>query len=326
MNSKVLVAGAGGFIGGHLVRSLLEAGEDVIATDIKPLHRWYQVHDKSLKVDLMDLSVDKCANYITSLGIKDVYMLAADMGGMGYIDAHKTDCMMSVLISANMLKYASHHGIERYLYTSSACVYPGFMQEDKEVFLKESDAYPADPEPGYGLEKLFSEELAINMGIENTINTYVPRLHNVYGPYGTYDGGREKAPAAICRKIIEAKLSGDLSIDIWGDGQQTRSFMYVDDCLEGFNRIINSDVHFPINLGSDFLVSINQLVTFVELIAETNLKRNYDLSKPQGVRGRCSDNALIKESLNWEPSVELLNGLEKTYRWIYDQILKDNNE
>jgi len=227
--------------------------------------------------------------------------------------------MESVLISTNMARYAFKNGVGRYLYSSSACIYPDYKQNVEEVSLKESDAYPADPEPGYGLEKLFSEEYVRNIGGD----VYIPRLHNVYGPYGTYDGGREKAPAALCRKVIHAKLSGEGNIDIWGDGEQTRSFMYIDDCLEGFSRIMDSDFHEPINLGSDELVSINQMVTIIEQIAETTVRREYDLSKPQGVRGRCSDNTLIQETLDWAPSVSLQDGLEQTYKWIYDQMVGD---
>jgi nucleoside-diphosphate-sugar epimerase len=317
---KVLVAGAGGFIGGHLVERLLREGKEVVAVDVKPLDEWYQYTKESERLSLVDLSTDEGADFVTKY-IDEVYMLAADMGGMGYIESHKVNCMLSVLISANMMRYSIKHGVKKYLYSSSACVYPSYKQLEEEVSLRESDAYPADPEPGYGLEKLFSEELAINVGRENSnIKTYVPRFHNIFGELGTYDGGREKAPAAICRKVIEAKLSGNHSIEIWGDGEQTRSFMHVDDCVEGMLRLMGSDFHDPINLGSDRLVSINDLVTMVEEIAGIKVERRYDLTKPQGVRGRCSNNDLVKEVLGWEPEISLEDGLERTYKWIYKKM------
>jgi len=323
MNDKVLVAGAGGFIGGHLVKRLLDDGHEVVAVDVKPSPAWYQYHEKAMNITMLDLKKNDQAEFVHKMGINREFMLAADMGGMGYIDSHKVNCMLSVLISANMVRHAANYDLDKYLYSSSACIYPGYMQDEQNVFLSEADAYPADPEPGYGLEKLFSEELTINVGKEFPISTYVPRLHNVYGPYGTYDGGREKAPAAICRKVIKAKLSGDHRISIWGDGQQTRSFMYVDDCIEGFMRLMDSDLHAPVNLGSEQLVTINHLVDAVEAIADIELEREYDLSKPQGVRGRCSDNTFIKSKLGWAPSISLGDGLERTYGWIYDQMVKD---
>jgi nucleoside-diphosphate-sugar epimerase len=322
-NRKVLVAGAGGFIGGHLVKQLVAEGDQVIAVDIKPMRSWYQESLDAISIPSFDLSLETSTDFITKFELDDVYMLACDMGGMGFIHNHKVECMYSVLISTNMARAAAKNGIERYLYSSSACIYPNYKQESQHVSLKETDAYPADPEPGYGLEKLFSEELAINLNEKPNISTYVPRLHNVFGPFGTYQGGREKAPAAICRKIIHAKLSGEDKIDVWGDGEQTRSFMYIDDCLEGFKRIINSDYHDPINLGSDELVTINKMVEMVQEIAGTNVKTVHDTSKPQGVRGRCSNNDLIKEKLDWAPSISLVDGLEKTYAWIYDQMIKD---
>jgi nucleoside-diphosphate-sugar epimerase len=323
MSKRVLVAGAGGFIGGHVVKQQLEIGNQVLAADIKPAKRWYQYHSAALNIPSLDLSMEAAADYITKFDIEDVYMLACDMGGMGFIHNHKVDCMYSVLISTNMARAAAKSGVKRYLYSSSACIYPSYKQDVQHVYLKESDAYPADPEPGYGMEKLFSEELAINIGDTLSMDTYIPRLHNVYGPFGTYDGGREKAPAAICRKIVVAKLTGDKTISIWGDGEQTRSFMYIDDCVEGFQKIINSDFHKPLNLGSDELVTINQMVSMVEDIAGIKVEREYDLSKPQGVRGRCSDNSLIDQSLGWSPSIALQDGLEKTYKWIYDEMRED---
>lgn len=321
---KILVAGAGGFIGGHLVNRLTNEDNHVTAVDIKPMSEWFQTNSNSNRIPMMDLSKTKNADLIMSHQYDDVYMLAADMGGMGYIASHKTECMLSVLISAGMIRGALHNHVDRYLYSSSACVYSSYTQQDTNAFLKESDAYPADPEPGYGLEKLFSEELTINVGKETSMETRAPRFHNVYGPYGSYDGGREKAPAAICRKVIQAKLSNDMNISIWGDGEQTRSFMYIDDCVEGVIKLMNSDIKDPINLGSAQLVTINRLVSIAEGIAGVKLKRSYELDKPQGVRGRCSDNTKIREELGWEPSISLEDGMEKTYKWIYDCIVSND--
>lgn len=316
----VVVTGAGGFIGGHLVRYLKEQGFSRIrAVDIKPLHAWYQ---RFLDVDnvVADLRLrEPC--YAVTEGARWVFNLAADMGGMGFIETHKADCMISVLINTHMLLASRDNGVERYFYSSSACVYPGYRQRDPNVTaLKEEDAYPADAEDGYGWEKLFSERMCRHFTEDYGLTTRVARYHNVYGPYGTFDGGREKAPAAICRKVAQAVLSGKHEIEIWGDGEQTRSFMYIDDCLYGTLRIMESDIAYPINLGSSELVSINRLVDIVEEIAGVKLKRRYRLDAPQGVRGRNSDNTRIRAELGWEPSIPLREGLEKTYRWIYDEL------
>jgi GDP-D-mannose 3',5'-epimerase len=253
-----------------------------------------------------------------------IYNLAADMGGMGFIENNKALCMLSVLINTHLLMAARAAGTKLFFYASSACVYAGDKQTDPNVTgLRESDAYPAMPEDGYGWEKLFSERMCRHFTEDFKLATRVARFHNVYGPQGTYDGGREKAPAAICRKVIEAKLSGRHEIEIWGDGNQTRSFMYIDDCIKGIELILHSDkVTFPINLGSAEKVSINQLVDIVEAIAGIKLKRSYNLSAPKGVNGRNSDNELIKKTLGWEPDLPLRKGMEKTYAWIYEEMTK----
>ncbi len=318
---KAVVCGAGGFIGGHLVQSLLANGVDVIrAVDIKPLDEWYQVSKdvESLSLDLKDK--DSCLTAAT--GTEVVFQLAADMGGMGFIENNKALCMLSVLTNTHMLMAAREKGVERFFYSSSACVYNGEKQTSPDVVaLKEEDAYPALPEDGYGWEKLFSERMCRHFEEDYGLQARVARYHNVYGPLGTWTGGREKAPAAVCRKVIEAKHSGKHEIEIWGDGKQTRSFMYIDDCTKGTQMIAESEIHEPLNLGSDELVTINQLVDIAEDIAGIKLKRNYNLSAPKGVNGRNSDNTLIQEKLNWAPSIKLRDGLAKTYAWIEDEIL-----
>lgn len=316
---NILVAGAGGFIGGHLVKTLLAEGHSVRAVDKKPFDQWYQRFDG---VDNHVLNLEeKESCFHAAKGADLIYNLAADMGGMGFIELNKGLCMLSVLINTHLLMAAREHGASRFFFSSSACVYAGYKQKTPEnPGLKEEDAYPADPEDGYGWEKLFSERMCRHFREDFGIETRITRYHNVYGPNGTYDGGREKAPAAICRKVLAAKLSGNHEIEIWGDGQQTRSFMYIDDCIHGTRAIMESGITEPINLGSSEMVSINQLVDLVEEIAAVKLKRNYNLEAPKGVRGRSSDNELIKEKLNWEPSIKLREGLEATYSWIHDEI------
>jgi len=315
----VVVTGGGGFIGGALVASLRQQGyKRIRAVDVKPQEHWYQrfpdVENLTLDLNLRD-SCDTAAK-----GAYEIYNLAANMGGMGFIEKNKALCMLSVLINTHMLQAAVKHGVSRFFYSSSACVYNGDKQKVFEApSLKEEDAYPALAEDGYGWEKLFSERMCRHFREDFGLYTRVARFHNVYGPWGTWFGGREKAPAAICRKVIEAKLAGKHEIEIWGTGNQTRSFMYIDDCLEGIQKILNSDILEPINLGSSEAVSINQLVDMVEAIAGIKLKRNYDLTAPQGVNGRNSDNTLIQKYLHWEPSIPLQKGMEKTYAWIYDQ-------
>jgi GDP-D-mannose 3',5'-epimerase len=318
MSKLTLVTGAGGFIGGQLVRDLLTKGIPVRAVDKKPVSDWYY-HSSQAENLVTDLQRADSCDSVTK-GVADVYNLAADMGGMGFIENNKALCMLSVLINTHMLMFAQKNGIDRFFYSSSACVYPGYKQTEAEVVaLKESDAYPADSEDGYGWEKLFSERLCRHFREDFGIKTRVARYHNVYGPYGTWDGGREKAPAAVSRKVAMAVIAGKHEIEIWGDGEQTRSFMYIDDCLIGTQKLLHSDIEEPINIGSDEMVTINQLVDVVEEIAGVKLKRNYKLDAPKGVRGRNSDNTLIKAKLGWAPSIPLRNGMEHTYRWIYDQ-------
>lgn len=315
----ILVTGAGGFIGGHLVADLLAQGHDVRAVDKKAEGQWYQLHEGAENV-VADCSDPQDAHKM-SIGTEEIYNLAADMGGMGFIENNKAECMLSVLTSTNMLVAARDAGTRRFFYSSSACVYAGDKQTDPDVTaLKESDAYPADPEDGYGWEKLFSERMARHFREDFGLETRVARYHNVYGPEGTYEGGREKAPAALARKVAQAKLSGDHSIEIWGDGEQSRSFMYIDDCVRGTKEILAGDNVEPVNLGSAELVTINQMVSLLEDIAGITLERDYKLDAPQGVRGRNSDNTMFREIYGWEPSISLRDGLERTYSWIYDQL------
>ncbi len=320
LNDLTVVCGAGGFIGGHLVADLLRQGHQKIrAVDIKPLDHWYQRLPgvESLQLDLQEK--EACETALRGAAV--VYNLAADMGGMGFIENNRALCMLSVLINTHLLMAAREYGVRRFFFSSSACVYAADKQTSADVVpLKEGDAYPAMPEDGYGWEKLFSERMCRHFREDFGLHTRVARYHNVYGPHGTWTGGREKAPAAICRKVIEAKLSGRHEIEIWGTGQQTRSFMYIDDCLKGTQMILQSDIVEPLNLGSDELVTINQLVDIVEEIAGIKLKRKYDLKAPKGVNGRNSDNTLIKQHLGWAPGIRLREGLEETYAWIYDQL------
>ena len=316
-----VVCGGGGFIGGHLVKTLLASGVNVIrAVDLKPIEEWYQVSPEVENV-VADLQDRENCNRATK-GAEVVFQLAADMGGMGFIENNKALCMLSVLTSTHMLLAARDSGVERFFYSSSACVYNGDKQKDPHVTpLKESDAYPALPEDGYGWEKLFSERMCRHFEEDFGMQCRVARFHNVYGPHGTWTGGREKAPAAICRKVLEARLSGKHEIEIWGDGHQTRSFMYIDDCTRGTMAITESEIHEPLNLGSSELVTINQLVDIVEDIAGLTLERRYKLDAPKGVNGRNSDNTRIREYLGWEPSIRLRDGLEKTFDWIQKEML-----
>jgi GDP-D-mannose 3', 5'-epimerase len=318
---RVVVTGAGGFIGGALVGDLRRQGYRTIrAVDIKPLDEWYQKFPDVENL-VLDLNLkDNCER--TAQGANEIYNLAANMGGMGFIEHNKALCMLSVLINTHMLQAAQKYGVRRFFYSSSACVYNGDKQKTFEApSLKEEDAYPALAEDGYGWEKLFSERMCRHFREDFGLETRVARFHNVYGPWGTWYGGREKAPAAICRKVIEAKISGKHEIQIWGTGDQTRSFMFIDDCIKGIHMIADSDILEPVNLGSSEAVTINQLVDIAESIAGVKLKRNYDLSAPKGVNGRNSDNTLIQRYLHWEPNTTLRAGLEKTYAWIYDQYL-----
>jgi len=320
-DKMILVAGAGGFIGGAMVGELRRQGyRNIRAVDVKPLDEWYQVFKDADNL-ILDLNLKESCETATK-GAAEVYNFAANMGGMGFIENNKALCMLSVLINTHMLQAAQKFGVEKFFYSSSACVYNGEKQTDpNNPGLKEEDAYPALAEDGYGWEKLFSERMCRHFHEDYGMYVRQARFHNVYGPHGTWDGGREKAPAAICRKVIQAQVSGKHEIEIWGDGTRTRSFMYIDDCILGVQKIMNSEILEPINLGSSEMVSINQLVDIVENIAGLKLKRTYDLDAPKGVMGRNSDNTLIKKYLNWEPSIPLRQGLEKTYAWIYDEYM-----
>jgi GDP-D-mannose 3',5'-epimerase len=320
-SERVLVTGAGGFIGGHLAKRLSDEGRTVIGADVKPIEEWYQIAD-GVEPHQLDIAKLADAQKAVEGGIDIVYNLAADMGGMGFIETHKAECMLSVLINTHMLLAAKEAGVERFFFSSSACVYAADKQTDTDVTaLTEEDAYPAMPEDGYGWEKLFSERMCRHFREDFGIQTRVGRYHNVYGVDGCYEGGREKAPAALSRKIAEAALSGDHEIEIWGDGEQTRSFMYVDDCVEGTLRVATGENVEPVNIGSSELVSINQMVSIIEDIAGIKVKRHYKLDAPLGVRGRNSDNTMIMERYGWEPSITLHDGLERTYKWIHDQLV-----
>ena len=315
----ILVTGAGGFIGGHLVARLLAEGSSVRAVDIKPPEGWYQRFDEA---DNLTVDLRRRDGVVAAMaGVGSVYHLACDMGGMGFIEQNKAACMLNVLIDAHLFEASVGAELDAFFYASTACVYPSYRQDRPgSEALKESDTYPADPEDGYGWQKLFGERLCRNFGEDHGIPARIGRFHNVYGPHGTWEGGREKAPAAVCRKVASAVLSGRHEIEIWGDGEQTRSFMFVDDGVDGMRRMVDSSVMDPLNLGSSEMVSINQLVDIVSGIAGIELDRHHDLSAPQGVRGRNSDNTEILARLGWAPSTALQDGLERTYEWIERQV------
>jgi len=319
----IVITGAGGFIGGNLVKYFHDRGfENIRAIDKKPLQEWYQRIPEVENLRLDCSSEEACTRACE--GAHDVYNLAADMGGMGFIERFRVECLRSVLINTHMIEAAHRAGASRYFFSSSACAYNTLLQQDARVTaLKESDAYPAMAERGYGWEKLVSEMFCQEYWAERGLKTFIARFHNVYGPHGTWDGGREKAPAAICRKVIEAIDTGHHIIEVWGDGHQTRSFMYIGDCLKGIDEIMHCDqlTATPINLGSSELVTVNQLIDKVEAIAGVKLDRRYDLGAPRGVVGRNSDNTFIKQILGWEPSTSLDVGLSATYSWIHDQYL-----
>jgi nucleoside-diphosphate-sugar epimerase len=318
---SVVVCGAGGFIGGHLVAKLLGQGHCVRAIDIKPLGEWYQRFEEAqnLRLDLRQRNHCRIAVH----EMDQVYNLAADMGGMGFIENHKALCMLSVLINTHLLMAARDEGIERYFFASSACVYNAEKQRSPDVVpLREEDAYPAMPEDGYGWEKLFSERMCRHFREDFGLETRVARYHNVYGPHGTWEGGREKAPAAICRKVIEAQLTGKGEIEIWGDGSRTRSFAYIDDAIRGTQILFEGDVAEPVNVGSSEIVTVDQLVGIVEDIAGVHLRRRYVLDAPKGVGGRNSDNTRIRAAFDWEPSLPLCEGLKQTYDWIHREYVR----
>jgi len=319
-----MVAGGGGFIGGWLVKELLERGHQVTSVDIKPIDQWHQVFNQAINLT-RDLSkLELCLE--TTRGIDHVYNLAADMGGMGFIENNKAACMLSVLINTHLLVASRENGVSNYFFASSACVYNADKQSQTSIDpLKEEDAYPAMPKDGYGWEKLFSERMCRHFYEDYGLETRVARYHNVYGPNGTWEGGREKAPAALCRKIAKAKASSNKSIEIWGDGDQTRSFTYIEDCIAGSIMLMNSDIREPLNVGSSEMVSINSMVEIIESIAGVKLTRNYNLEAPKGVRGRNSDNTRIQNLLNWQPSISLSTGLSETYKWIEEQVNSHND-
>jgi nucleoside-diphosphate-sugar epimerase len=320
---RVLVTGAGGFIGGHLVKSLESLGQEVVAVDIKPLSEWFSKPNNS-RPEVADLKLLNPALKFTE-GVDQIFNLACDMGGMGFIENHKAKCMESVLINTHLLQASVVNKVQKFFFSSSACVYASYQQNSLDIHpLRESDAYPADPEDGYGWEKLFSERMCRHFHEDFGLETRVARYHNVYGPNGTFTGGREKVPAAACRKIITAIQDKSYQIEIWGDGDQIRSFTYIDDCINGTLKLMNSNYTEPINIGSSDSISINALY---KLIIEVNgldyskFRFKHDLSAPQGVRGRSSNNELCRSVLNWEPKINLQEGLIKTYNWIHSQIV-----
>ena len=320
---NILVTGAGGFIGGHLVKRLIDDGFQVVAADIKKLENWFQLHDKSKNYSFDLKDYDKCLKITPN--IDGVFNMACNMGGMGFIENNKAECMISVLINTNLLRACIENKVKKYFYSSSACVYNAELQKDVYVKgLKEEDAYPALPEDGYGWEKLFSERMCRHFYEDFGLETRVARYHNVYGTLGTFDGGREKAPAAICRKVAEAKINNKKNINVWGDGKQTRSFLFIDDCIEGTIKLFNSNCREPLNIGSDEQVSINKLVDITEKIASIKLKRNYQLDKPKGVRGRSSNNEKMIKNLKWNYSFKLEDGIKITFEWIYKELKESN--
>ena len=326
-NKKILVAGAGGFIGGYLIKRLMSEGATIVAADIKPIEFWFQIFEENENHQLNLQELDNC--YKVTDGVDYVFNMACNMGGMGFIENNKAECMLSVLINTHLLMACKKFKVEKYFFSSSACAYNKDKQEDIFIEgLKEKDAYPANPEDGYGWEKLFSERMCRHFSEDFGLKVCVARYHNIYGPQGTFDGGREKAPAALSRKVASALIENKNEIEVWGDGKQTRTFLYVDDCVEGTLRLFKSNHEEPINIGSDEQVSINQMIDMIEDIAGTKtLKRNYLLDKPKGVRGRSSNNDNIKKVLDWHYTISLKEGLNKTYNWIYSQLTnnKSNN-
>ena len=323
MKNKILMCGAGGFIAGHLIRKLKQ-NNSLICVDVKPLKYWFQVFDENSNHSLDLKDYEHCLK--ATEGVDYVYNLACNMGGMGFIENNKAECMLSVLVNTNLLRACLKNKVKKYFFSSSACVYNASKQSKTFIpGLKESDAYPADPEDGYGWEKLFGERMCRHFNEDFNLDVRIVRYHNVYGPFGTFDGGREKAPAALCRKIIEAKLNKQKKIDVWGDGEQTRSFLYIDDCIEGTETVFAKDFKDPLNIGSEEQVSINQMISMIEEIANYKVEKNYQLDKPKGVRGRSSDNQLVETKIGWRPKYSLKKGLEITYNWIYKQMTTEKS-
>ena len=323
MKNKILMCGAGGFIAGHLIRKLKQ-NNSLICVDVKPLKYWFQVFDENSNHSLDLKDYEHCLK--ATEGVDYVYNLACNMGGMGFIENNKAECMLSVLVNTNLLKACLKNKVKKYFFSSSACVYNGSKQSKTFIpGLKEGDAYPAEPEDGYGWEKLFSERMCRHFNEDFGLDVRIVRYHNVYGPFGTFGGGREKAPAALCRKVIEAKLNKQKKIDVWGDGEQTRSFLYIDDCIEGTETVFEKDFKEPLNIGSEEQVSINQMINMIEEIADYKVEKNYQLDKPKGVRGRSSDNTMVTNKVGWKPKYSLKEGLEKTYNWIYKQMTSEKS-
>ena len=322
---NILVTGAGGFIGGHIVKRLIKNKYNVRGSDIKHFDDWYQLHEQCENHEL-DMTIKENCLEMTK-GMDGVINMACNMGGMGFIENNKALCMLSVLVNTHMLIACKENNVKRYFFSSSACAYNTELQKNTSITgLKESDAYPAMPEDGYGWEKLFSERMCRHFHEDYGLDVKVARYHNIYGPNGTYDGGREKAPAALCRKCISAKNNKSEIIDVWGDGEQTRSFLYIDDCVDATLDLFFSDHHGPINIGSEEQVSINDMIDKIENISNNKFKRNYQLDKPKGVRGRNSDNTLIRKLLKWEPKFSLQEGLNETYKWIEEEMKKKHNQ
>lgn len=330
-HSNILVTGAGGFIGGHLIKKLLDQNNKIVAADIKPIELWFQTHEKVKNFSSFDLKdASNCDKLFKEIKIDYVFNMACNMGGMGFIENNKAECMLSVLINTNLLISCKKNEVKKYFFSSSACAYNKDLQNETNIKgLKEIDAYPANPEDGYGWEKLFSERMCRHFYEDFGLETRVARYHNIYGPMGTFDGGREKAPAALCRKVVDCLINENNNIEIWGDGKQTRSFLYIDDCVEGTLKLFESDFREPINIGSDEQVSINEMLEIITKIAKLKkLDKNYLLDMPKGVRGRSSDNELCKKVLGWNYEINLYEGLERTFKWIYEQktIKQDNSQ
>ena len=322
-DEKILICGAGGFIGGHIAKKLIDQNISIKCVDVKPLDLWFQIHEgvENLSLDLT--SLENCQKAVK--GCTQVINMACNMGGIGFIEWNKAKCMLSVLINTHMLMACRENNINKYFFSSTACAYNKDLQTSTFINgLKEEDAYPANPEDGYGWGKLFSERMCRHFNEDFGLDTKVARYHNIYGPLGTFDGGREKSPAALCRKLALAKINKLKDIEIWGDGEQTRSYLFVEDCVEATLKLFNSNSRGPINIGSEEQVSINQMVDIIEEIAGYKVNREYNLSMPVGVRGRSSNNDKIRNELSWEPSYSLREGLEQTYSWIYD-ILKNRS-